>query len=239
MKNVELIKYKKNEDTLIIIFEGEFFDQAIPSIIIEKQLYAIRKYAEENGLKSEEVLIKIRDGSLIFELAAGATLILALITMLNTDYTVLKNRMKNFPIPNFAQEVIKKLFEPIKRNKDSKVTFKDGKGEEKSFNSDEAEKILSCLPNEQSGERMTLRGYVYGIKTDSKFSLKSLKQSKEINLFFVNKKFNNIEDIRQQFAQYVEVEGVVNINKKGVITSMKVAGYKTLPDPQSGLFENI
>lgn len=223
--------FKIEQDSLLIIFEGAFFDKAMPSYIVERQLEAIRKYGEERGLQETEILVQIFQGSLKMKIIKGVAIFSPIIALLAIDYSQIE---KNFnSVSNITLNVVESVFDPVGKNKDSKMCFRNDRTNQdiKSFNTQEAKKILACIPiNEPKEEVKEISGFIRGVKTNGRFALKVSKQSEEIILSFTDERFKSVEAIKNQLGKHVEVRGVANINEKGIITSIKVevGGYKEL-----------
>ena len=236
MDNNRLFKYTQ-DNTLTIVFKGAFFDKPIPSTIIENQLAAFRRYSKENNLDGGEgILIRIERGSYKIEFVNGTVILVAVLGLLSTDFGQIK---KNY---NFLKSstvfVIKSLLVPISEHDDSTITFNEGikRKEIRKINSKEAVELLKLLPDQPPTERRKLEGVIFGIRKDSKFSFKIDEQSEEIKLSFIDSLFkDDPESIRKQFDLRVRVEGLANINKDGIITSMRVEKYDSIPNPQQKL----
>ena len=230
MKNSTLFK-EKNE-SLLIIFKGDFFDGSISSAIIERQLFFLRRYAEEQGVKEEDVLIKIKEGSIVFEIAAGMAIASSAINILSADYDKIGKNIKS--ASSTVKKFIKSLLEPVEQNNGSEILFKKGKDnkEIKRISSEDAKKILSFFPDESPKQKLILMGTIFGVRKDSRFFFRTDSQKEEIRLSFTDDIFQNTESIKNQFNKYVQVGGVAKINKKGIITSMKVNTYKQVSKPQ-------
>lgn len=236
MENIKLFKEKNK--SLLIIFKGNSFDKPLPSVIMERQLYALRRYAEEQGLKEDEVLIRVGEGSLwvkVFE--RGVPIIASIVFLLSADYGQINNNVRS--LTNNGRDLIRSLLEPVEKYKNSELQFKEGETNKKikSFKSKEAKKILALFPNEPPTQELTLQGEIFGVKKDARFSFKTPRQREEVRLSFSDSEnmFPELEDIRNQFGEYVEVKGVAKINKKNIITSMVVKEYEIIPRPQQKL----
>ena len=236
MKNIEL--FKEENGSLLIIFEGDSFDKPLPSIIIERYLCAFRRHAEEWGLKEDEILIKIGEGSLrVSVIGSAVSIIASIIFILSADYSKIGSNVKS--LTGSGRNLIRSLLEPIEKCEGSEIFFKEGETNKKikSFKPEEAKKILALFPDEPPVQELILQGEIFGVKKDARFSFKTLRQREGVRLSFSDPKnmFAELEDIRGQLGEYVEIKGMAKINKNGVITSMVVREYKKIPRPQQKL----
>ena len=218
------------DDFVVFQFHGDFFDGPMPSIIFERQLSALRRYALEIGFKEEEVLIKIEEGSK--KIITLLNIVTPIVFLLSVDYGQVERNINS--LSNKAKEVVKELLEPFAGKEGMYLRIYEESDPNKkiaTIKNGEASNIIRALGLDNEEKEVSgVVGVIKNIDVGSKMVLRTSEYG-DINLSFNEKSIKSIKDIaslsvEQSFDTVLAVSGTARVNTRGDVTSVKVSEYE-------------